>query len=188
MSKRRNTKSQDSQDESVEEKLFKKEELDKAQEELKSIIQEASKIPVEAIAPKQKRMKWHNAHEKNIFIKAIAELRGITEPLAFAAIAMLFVKGAANKGTPASTEVELEHPEEKAKFKVTKNDLIYHYERLFGSNLIRRMAESMAEEISEYAQSQGLSGDLAKKINTRLIKNQLPILTREEAAWCSSFC
>jgi hypothetical protein len=93
-------------------------------------------------------MKWRNAHEKNAFIKAIAELRGITEPLAFAAIAMLFVLGAANKSTPDSTKVELEHPDEKMKFEVTKNDLIYHYNRLFGSTLIRRMAESMAEEIS----------------------------------------
>lgn len=46
----------------------------------------------------------------------------------------------------------------------------------------------MAKEIGEYAQSNGLEGDLAKRIQRLLRTKTGESLTPKELAWCNSFC
>jgi hypothetical protein len=57
-----------------------------------------------------------------------------------------------------------------------------------GNKYLRRMAEAMAVQISQYAEKNGLYGDLGKRIQTRLRAATGESLTPKELAWCSSFC
>lgn len=95
---------------------------------------------------------------------------------------LLFLKGAASDGAPLSLSVEVMGRE------ITKRDLLYCYEMITGNKYLRRMAEAMAIPISQYAEKNGLYGDLGKRIQTRLRAATGQSLTPQELAWCNSFC
>lgn len=154
---------------------------------LTNLVEEATKVPIGTIAPQEARKVWHSPTELNTFIKQFGEQMGISELLAVIGIALLFLKGAANKGTPNSLSVCL-YEDKNSSLEITKADMLYLYKKTYKNEFIRRLAESLCIEISNYAEKQGLHGDLAKKVNILLAKNQEPPLSRIEAAWCSSFC
>lgn len=162
------------------------EEMDQSTLELEKVLVEANKIPISKVSPQETRKEWHTNSEIENIITQLGDTMGLRPPTAFIAIALLFLKGAANKGTPTTMSVMVH--EEGNQTEVTKSDLVYIYRKNHKNIHIRRLAESMAVLISRYAEAQGLSGDLAKKINISLLKKKEPTLTRKEAAWCSSFC
>lgn len=61
------------------------------------------------------------------------------------------------------------------------------YERVTKNKYLRRMAESMADKIGQFAEAKGLNGDLALKLNNSLLAEKEPPLTVKEKAWASSF-
>ncbi len=111
---------------------------------------------------------------------------GLKPSEANGAIYLLFLKGAANAGSPNNLQVTV--VSDGIPVDITKQDIGYAYQKVTKNPYLRRLAEALAKEISEYAESQGLSGDLAKKINNRLQANQQNLLTPKERAWASSFC
>lgn len=164
----------------------KRDENDQSTAELEQLLTEANKTPIAKISPQETKQEWHTPSEIQNIINQLADTMGLDTHTAFIAIALLFLKGAANKGTPTTMSVAV--MESSNQTEVSKSDLIYVYRKNFKNIHIRRLAESMAVLISRYAEAQGLSGDLAKKINISLLKKKEATLTRKEAAWCSSFC
>lgn len=154
--------------------------------ELEQMLTAANSIPIAKVSPQEIRKEWHNNAEVNSLITQFGDQMGLDKNTAFIAIALLFLKGAANKGTPNTMSIMVHTSETQTE--VTKADLVYLYKKIHKNMHIRRLAESMAELISKYAEAQGLAGDLAKKINITLLRKKEPTLTRKEAAWCSSFC
>ena len=133
-------------------------------------------------APKEKiTRQWHSKEDIAIFLENLATTMGTVEAFAFAAIALLFNKGAANKGTPNTLSVEV------GGIEFPKNDLLYQYRKTFGTTYIRRLAESMSTDIGRFSQNKQIPGDLARRINNKLLQEGEPVLTPQEAAWASSF-
>lgn len=114
-----------------------------------------------------------------------------SEQRAIQAVFLLFLSGAANRGTPESlgmTVLDLNGNE----VKVVKGDIMFFYRTATGNQHLRRLAESVADEISTFAETHNLSGDLANQINRQIIasasdENPTEKLNRKEKAWCWSF-
>lgn len=106
---------------------------------------------------------------------------------AFVAIALLFLKGSASKAAPDKMFVEVLAIDGNLT-KVSKGDLMEILFDTTGNRFIRRLAESLAIPISRFAESNGLSGDLAFTFEIEELSNEKPPLTDKEKAWSSSFC
>lgn len=112
-------------------------------------------------------------------VSLLADSFGITQPLAL-------LKGAANKSTPNSLSVTVIFEGEEVT--ISKADLMYFYRTSTGNQYLRRFAETMQNQISEFAFKNGLDGDLAKQLarKVQLDPEQTP-LTKKERAYASSF-
>jgi hypothetical protein len=119
-------------------------------------------------------------------IEDISKTHGLTNEKAFAAIALLFLKGAANKAAPLDMSVDI-ITEENNTTSVCKVDLVRSTQKVVKNGFIRRVAEALAAEISYYAEKHYLNGDLAIKLDTLLRADEKPSLTRKEKAWANSF-
>lgn len=142
------------------------------------VLDEAS---VETVAPKVKQSIVTEETINKIFELLCSTFEMDLAPM-IAGVCLLFLKGAASDGAPLSLSVEVLGRE------ITKRDLLYCYEMVTGNKYLRRMAEALAVEISQYAEKNGLSGDLGKRIQTRHRASTGESLTPKELAWCSSFC
>lgn len=74
------------------------------------------------------------------------------------AVILLMLKGTASSGTPKTLCVEV------VGRTISKNDLLYHYEKVCGNKYIRRLAELLAIPIGEFAQIKKLDGELANEL------------------------
>ena len=124
-------------------------------------------------------------------ITRIATSFSIPNSLALEGIYLLLLGGCANLSCPLNYKITLlqkkEENEDLTEIHINKENLLYEYKQVMKNNHIRRLAESLATKISEYAEINNLNGDLAKKINTSLIRKGESPLTPKERAWCSSF-
>lgn len=124
-------------------------------------------------------------------ITRIATSFSIPNSLALEGIYLLLLGGCANLSCPLNYKITLlqkkEENEDFTEIHIKKENLLYEYKQVMKNNHIRRLAESLATKISEYAEINNLNGDLAKKINTSLIRKGESPLTPKERAWCSSF-
>lgn len=111
----------------------------------------------------------------------LANTFGIEAKHAYIAIILLFLKGAASSSTPLTLSVTVVGKE------ITKRDLVNSYSLVAKNNYLRRLAEAMAEMIGQFAQKNGLNGELAKRIEGTVRAAGEPSLTTKEKAWCSSF-
>jgi hypothetical protein len=155
------------------------------EEELKNIFEKASQVSIDEIAPQEKKdiLPRSSAFE---IIESLALVVKCETTTATMAVCLLFAKGAANKGAPSSLKVILY--EGTNKFEISKDDLLFVFKKHQKNPFLRRLAETLAGDISTLLQKHGLEGDLSKTINRRLIdKGQTP-LNKEEKAWASSFC
>jgi hypothetical protein len=118
-------------------------------------------------------------------ILAISDSYGIPQTVAYIGIILLFLKGAANAKTPDSLSVKVTH--EGTDTEIQKYALFYNYKMICKNNFLRRLAESLKNKISQYAEANSLDGDLASQINKRLLAEGKDPMTLKQKAWCSSF-
>lgn len=126
-----------------------------------------------------------SATQANQIIDKLAETIGISHTAATIAVTTLFLKGAASNGTPSSLVVRILW--EGKSIEVKKYDLEYSCYAVTGNKYIRRLAETMRDGISHFAEKHQLIGDLGLQINNRYLAASNPGLTRRQLAWCSSF-
>ena len=120
--------------------------------------------------------------EKTAIIEKVSVDIGVSKSDALAGIMLLMLKGAASNGTPNTLSVDLRGGKTLAKRIVSGAYLL-----VTGNNYIRRLAESLAIEIGEFAERYSLNGELSQRINTALKAEAGEVLTAKENAWCSSF-
>jgi len=118
-------------------------------------------------------------------VKHLGACDELTPQESLAAIYRLFLKGAANKGTPNSLSVTITTKDGLDK-RISKQDLLMSYKKVTGNLFLRRMAEFLATHISEYAEKHQLDGDLVSSISSILKEDEEP-LNMVERAWASSF-
>jgi hypothetical protein len=119
-------------------------------------------------------------------LKQFADAFGLSYITATVAVLLLFLKGAANKGTPDSLSAEVRDGDGKI-VSCDKYTLMFAYRTNTKNVFLRRLAETIANSISTFAQKNNLEGDLSKQINNKLKAKNETILTPKERAWCSSF-
>ena len=149
--------------------------------DLNEILNEIKKEDFNVIAPSFKKEILTN-EEINKILEIISENLGIEKQESLIGIILLLLKGAANNGAPLNMSIDLK----KGK-SVTKQDLIKAYLKVTGNKYLRRLAESLAINIGEFAEHFCLSGELAQRINTTLKSQTGETLSLKEMAWCSSF-
>lgn len=156
------------------------------EQELESIINDAIATPISQTTTSASTSVITN-EEVNKIIKRLGDIFGLQPMTAFVAVAMLFLKGAANKGAPSQMRVDvLDH--EGTVVTVQKHDVAQVYSAVTGNNFLRRLAEKLSTQISRFAEAHKLQGDLAQSIETALIAQEEEPLTLKEKAWASSFC
>lgn len=150
----------------------------------KDILGQALNNPKEEIISEKKELV--TVEQAKLIIRKLANTFCITEANAFAAMCALFLKGAANKGTPAILSVDVK-TEDGSYTTITKYDLTIACKAATKHTFLRRVAEAMALEIGMYAEKANYNGDLAIKLNNELVANNQPPLSTKEKAWASSF-
>jgi hypothetical protein len=118
-------------------------------------------------------------------IERLAHRKYLIPKSAFASIALLCLKGALSKTAPDKMYVEIRTFDNKL-VKVTKGELMQIYEETTNNRYIRRLAETLAIQISTFAERNELKGDLAYTLEIGQ-ETDSP-LTAKELAWASSFC
>lgn len=164
--------------------------MEKKDLDFSKLTELAMKVKVSDIAPTELKANLLSQEKITEIIVGLATSHGISEQDAFVAIILLFLKGAANNGAPNTMGVTIVDTD-KNHLVITKNDLKYSYQRATGNEFIRRLAESLAEQIGKYAEKNFLIGDIAQKIDSRILinkedKDRIP-LSQKEKAWASSF-
>lgn len=153
------------------------------------LTQEAMNTKASEIAPSETKANTLSESDINKIINSLATTHGITNVTALCAVFLLFLKGAANNGAPLTMSVDV--IDSNGTTTITKYDVKYAYQRVTQNEFIRRLAESLAKEIGTYAEKNFLSGDIAAKIDSRIMamkdeKDRIP-LSSKERAWASSF-
>jgi hypothetical protein len=162
------------------------EELNFPMKSLEEIEKELESKNLNEIAPTVGAPPLNNDVVERIIVR-LAHRCYLTPALAFAAITLLFLKGAASKTAPDKMFVEVVAVDGKL-LKVTKGDLMQVLYDCTGNRFIRRLAESLAVSISKFAERHGLKGDLAFNFDIEEVSKGNPPLTDKEKAWSSSFC
>lgn len=158
------------------------------EKELTAIKKQASSLIVKEVAPSEATpVTQLSATEVSDVISKIAADMQVAPQLALVAVYLLILKGAANVKAPNSMQVEVLN-EKKEPVSLSKLDLMAAYRRVTGNSFLRRLAESLATEISQYAEANGLRGELATRINNKLLVTRQVPLNVKEMAWASSFC
>jgi hypothetical protein len=110
----------------------------------------------------------------------------IPESTALKAIFILLLRGAANIPTPGNLKARILNTKGE-EIIIRKDDLMYEYRFATGNNFLRRLADTMASEISQFAEKNELDGEIAQKINNLVLREGDAPLSLIERAWCSSF-
>jgi hypothetical protein len=141
----------------------------------------AKEINVEVLNGKQEiSIKKHSLQ----LLTHLQERHGFEHHISLALIYALFLKGAANKGAHENLEATLRYNNEN--ISLSKRELLSAYKFVSGNPHLRRLAEFLATEISEYGAAHKEPGDLFNKTQLLLKPEDSP-LNIEERAWCSSF-
>ena len=148
---------------------------------LKQLTNDIFKENLETIAPNYSKNVLSDDDVTKIIDKIASDI-GVTKQDALAGIMLLMLKGAASGGTPQTLSVDL-----RGGKVLTKRNILLAYVAVTNNTYIRRLAESLAINIGEFAERFGLCGELAQRINTSLKAETGEVLTSKEVAWCSSF-
>lgn len=113
-------------------------------------------------------------------ITNLADSYGTTAPFAYVAVLILFLKGAfpfllrrkrgENAGCSDTTEAKI--IDSGSEIVIRKRDLMYNYQKVTSKKYLRRLAESLAVRIGQYAERNDRDGDIANKINNRLVSGE----------------
>lgn len=152
---------------------------------LSNIVNDALNTPIKEMALNQEQENMSQDQAEEIITK-LADLHNLLPATAFAAIAILFLNGASNKGAPLSMHVKVLTKEGTEK-NITKDDILHIYSTVTGNKYLRRLAQALATEISQFAEKNNLDGDLAKTIEPAIMQDEDLPLSAQERAWASSF-
>lgn len=123
----------------------------------------------------------------SLIMDDLANKYRITRKDASIATMLLMLKGAANAGTPDTLSVQINSNELNKIIEIKKYELLSSYRGIMGNKFLRRLAEKLGPDICRLAENIKLSGDLAKKINNRVLARGQSPLNNKERAWCNSF-
>lgn len=154
--------------------------------DLNELLNEVKTEKLEDIAPSFKQNMVSDDQLERI-VSIVATKTGLPRKYVLVALILLFLKGAASNNTPDTLSVEVNG------VNITKKDLRMAVQQILNNTYLRRVAEALAIQIGTYAEANGLSGELANRIdkviaesNYNTGKNEAP-LSSKERAWCSSF-
>jgi hypothetical protein len=149
---------------------------------LEQLLKEAANTPLNLVSPDFLSDQIKDDQVEKI-IEILSNNFQLKKSTILTGIFLLFLKGAANQGTPISLSVELNG------ISFSKRDLINAYTLVTGNNHIRRLAEKLAVPIGQFAEKNGLHGELSQRINRELLTqtDNTESLSLQEMAWCSSF-
>jgi hypothetical protein len=117
-----------------------------------------------------------------------------TDPdMAMIAASELFRKGAANTSAPDTMEIKIVDIQKKV-VTITRYDVSMALFSITGNKKVRNLAEAMAPQIlkanlacAERSPFANLKGDLANRINKKLLAKEKPLLTRKEEICCFTY-
>lgn len=133
--------------------------------------------------------------ELNSLVEHVRTTYGISDRIALNAVCELIRRGCAAKGTPASFSVEVYCPDEQVVTAVVKRDVERAVELICKGKInLRNLAQTLAPIIVRTGlrrkmvnPSVDMSGDLAKKINNRLLVRKEKPLSEFEKIGCASY-
>ncbi len=163
--------------------------------DLPDLSEDLSKFPIANISGVERpQIEKLSNEEINTLCEKIANLFGIANETAMAGICELIRRGAANAGTPTTFTVDLTCPQEKIAISISKYHIILILDRLEKKPTIRQLAETLSLTIvksglANAKKNPGIdqSGDLARRINTKLLIQKEKPLTSEEKVGCASY-
>lgn len=155
-------------------------------EPLDSVLNSAMQVQLASVAP---NVNQTEISKENVYaiLNRLCTLYGVNETTAFVAMALLFLKGAANKGAPTSMSVQVTAIDGQL-VEVTKQDVMQCYSAVAKNNFVRRLAETLSTEICRFAEAKGLKGDLHLAANNYYVAKGEAPLNAKERAWANSFC
>ena len=104
-----------------------------------------------------------------LVIEKLAASYGLTPTKALISIYLLMLAGAAITATPPSLKVEIKQDGTNAYLEIEKGNLLGAYKLINNNPYLRSLAEALADDISNFAQKNNQKGDLANKINKKLL-------------------
>nr|YP_009389096.1 hypothetical protein [Euglena archaeoplastidiata]AKR17869.1 hypothetical protein [Euglena archaeoplastidiata] len=149
---------------------------------ISQLYENAMKQNIDVIAPNFRRKTKISEEQIKKIIKSISLNLDISEEKAVIGMTLLFLQGAASASTPTSIFVEL--GDEKY---MEKRNIIDACALVTGHRFIRRIAETLALQIGNFAYKNKLIGELGYRVNNKFKAETGESLTELELAYCSSF-
>lgn len=149
---------------------------------LENLLKITLERKIEEVVPNFRKKTFMTSEEIERIIQTISVTTGIKSDRVLIGIMLLFLQGAASAGSPPTLSVELEDGKS-----LTKKDIIAACIMVAKHQYIRRIAESLAKEIGQFAEKNKLHGELAHRINNRFKAETGSNLSDIELSYCSSF-
>lgn len=137
---------------------------------------------VEDVVPNFRKKNQMTDEQVENVIQTISLTLKISPERVLIGIMLLFLQGAASAGAPVTMSIDM--GEGKC---IEKRNITTACEMVAGHQYIRRIAETLARQIGEFAEKNKLAGELAYRINNRYKAETGNNLTDKEMAYCSSF-
>lgn len=149
---------------------------------LNEIIEISLKTRVEEVAPNFRKKNTLTNEQIEKIIQTISLNLGISPEKVLIGMNLLFLQGIASAGAPTTMSIELGD----GKF-IEKRNIIDACNLVTGHKFIRRIAETLAMQIGNFAYKHKLAGELGYRINNKLKADKGESLNEKEMAFCSSF-
>lgn len=149
---------------------------------LDEIIEKAMQSKVEDVVPNFRRKNTLSEDQVGRIIQTISLNLNIAPEKVLIGINLLFLQGASSAGAPNTMSVDLGNGK-----CIEKRNIIDACNLVAGHKFIRRIAETLALQIGNFAYKHKLPGELAFRINNKLKADKGESLDEKEMAFCSSF-
>lgn len=168
--------------------------LQDTDQDIKTEISDYLKDYNEDIIPKSESSKKVSLAQASSIMERIARIKDISKKTATLAVVELFRKGAANAGAPDSMEVEVRCPITGVTTSITRYDVVMALQSVTDHKTLRKLAETLAPQMLDanlqLIQQNPLmdrKGDLANRINRKLVLRKEDPLTRKEEVCCATY-
>lgn len=149
---------------------------------ISQLYENAMEQNIDVVAPNFRRKTKISEEQIKKIIKSISFSLDISEETAVIGMTLLFLQGAASASTPTSMYVELGG----GKY-MEKRNIIDACVLVTNHKFIRRIAETLAPQIGNFAYKNKLMGELGYRVNNKFKAETGESLTELELAYCSSF-
>lgn len=149
---------------------------------LNEIISASMTQKVEDVAPNFRRKNILTEEQIGKIIQTIGINLEINPEKILIGIMLLFLQGAASAAAPVTMSVDLGNGK-----CIQKRNIVDACNVVTGHTFIRRIAETLALQIGEFAYQNKLAGELGYRISNKLKAETGENLTEKEMAFCSSF-